>query len=472
MAYANMFFGDHQSTENPHQFLESIEASFVAFPGISEAEKCLQFYNLCRSGSDAEEWYKTLQECNSDTTTWAQLVAEFRYRWQHSFPCDALGNLIYSTKPTHLENTARTSITISATTTIPAPTNPAATTIYETMTTTPQQLDRVADSTNRPPPQLQTKNMANKEQDEEESGVEREEGQERRTERGGGATEQEVEELRDMGECERVEETQNEVRDCTPSPTARTESDTMTLHKLARFDGAVKVDKAPGLNPVTHNAPQPEPIKPAHDDVTVDPDCTARMSAAPVDSIPIDSIPAISIPINPIPISHAPADPAPTNLVHSNVTVGPVRTAPVDPNPNPVNPDPGDAATNTTRPAFSSAVPTVPVPINPISIHPAFTVPVDPDPVNPSPATIDNGTPAAHTHVTITYPMPMDSVLADPNPVVCVGPIYITPTEPVHVDPVHAYLLCKFRTCIEDTHTRLLSSIFQFYSSSWRVGEF
>ena len=144
MAYANMFFGDHRSTENPRQFLESIEASFFAFPGISEAEKCLRFYNLCRSGSDTEEWYETLQECNSDTTTWAQLVAEFRYRWQWSFPRDAHGNPIYSTKPTYLENTTGIAITTSATATIPAPTNPATSAVHET-TTTPQPLDQTAD---------------------------------------------------------------------------------------------------------------------------------------------------------------------------------------------------------------------------------------------------------------------------------------------------------------------------------------
>jgi hypothetical protein len=121
MAYAHMFFGDNRSSENPRQFLESIEASFAAFSGISEAKKCLRLYNLCRSGSDAEEWYKTLQECNSDTTTWAQLVAEFRYKWKWSFPRDANGNPIYSKKPTYL---AGTSTTISATTTIPAQTQP------------------------------------------------------------------------------------------------------------------------------------------------------------------------------------------------------------------------------------------------------------------------------------------------------------------------------------------------------------
>jgi hypothetical protein len=138
-----MFFGDNRSSENPCQFLESIEASFAAFSGISEAEKCLRLYNLCRSGSDAEEWYETLQECNSDTITWARLVAEFRYKWQWSFPRDAHGNPIYSTKPTYLKNSAGTSITISDTTTIPAPTNPATAT-HET-TTTPQLLNRTAD---------------------------------------------------------------------------------------------------------------------------------------------------------------------------------------------------------------------------------------------------------------------------------------------------------------------------------------
>jgi len=148
-----MFFGDHRSTENPRQFLESIKASFIAFPGISKVEKCLQFYNLCRLGSDTEEWYETLQECDSDTTTWAQLVAKFRYKWKWSFPHDTHGNLIYSSKPTYLKKTMRTPITIPAITTIPAPTatatismtNTAANTIHET-TTTPQPLNQTADT--------------------------------------------------------------------------------------------------------------------------------------------------------------------------------------------------------------------------------------------------------------------------------------------------------------------------------------
>jgi hypothetical protein len=231
-----MFFSDHRSTENPRQFLESIEASFIAFPGISEAEKCLRFYNLCRLGSDAEEWYETLQECNSDTTTWAQLVAEFCYKWRWSFPRDTHDNPIYSTKPTYLKNTVGIAITTSATATIPAPTNPATTAIHETTTTIPVTnttadpahetattqglLNYVTDAqcvtaatasvqvqteakwapTATPMPsraQQQTEltttttnlNTANEQQDDEEPGVEREKGREGRTERGEGVTE-------------------------------------------------------------------------------------------------------------------------------------------------------------------------------------------------------------------------------------------------------------------------------------------
>jgi hypothetical protein len=123
----------------------------------------------------------------------------------------------------------------------------------------------------------------------------------------------------------------------------------------------------------------------------------------------------------------------------------------------------------------------VPVPVDPIpddvAIDPtcitfASAIPVDPDPANPSPVTIDDCTPAAYTpincmHITIAYPMPTNSIPADSSPVVCIDTTDITPTEPVHVDPVsdtfpirqallsvsHAHLLRKFRTCIKDMQT-------------------
>jgi hypothetical protein len=53
-----------------------------------------------------------------------------------------------------------------------------------------------------------------------------------------------------MGEWEQVEETQNEVQNCTPSPTASAVSDMTTLHESAWFNAAAEVNEAQGLNPV------------------------------------------------------------------------------------------------------------------------------------------------------------------------------------------------------------------------------
>jgi hypothetical protein len=39
-------------------------------------------------------------------------------------------------------------------------------------------------------------------------------------------------------------------------------------------------------------------------------------------------------------------------------------------------------------------------------------------------------------HIMIAYPMPANSIPADSSPVICIDMIDITPTEPVHVDPV------------------------------------
>ena len=150
MANMNIFLSDPNSTENLLQFLESIEVSFVALLGISEVGKCLQFYNLCRLGSDAKEWYETLQECNSDTN----IINDNG----HSHAIHS--NSIFSTKPTYLKNTVGMIITKPATTTIPTPTmttihdtatatismtNTAASAIHE-ITTTSQPLNQMADA--------------------------------------------------------------------------------------------------------------------------------------------------------------------------------------------------------------------------------------------------------------------------------------------------------------------------------------
>ena len=189
------------------------------------------------------------------------------------------------------------------------------------MTTTPTQTDTA--TTSPAPPTTTTTTTTNSntanEQDNEEP-VERDKGQERRIEGGEGATEREGE-TRDMGEWERVEETQNEVRDPTPLPTACAVSDTTTLHEPAQFEGVAEVHEAPGLSPVTHDTPQPKPVDPA---------------------------------------------PAPINPVPGDASTDPDRTAHTSAAPaSPINPDPGEAAVNPAGTARTRTVPTDPTPVDP-----------------------------------------------------------------------------------------------------------
>jgi hypothetical protein len=426
-----------------------------------------------------EEWYETLQECNSDTTTWAQLVAEFRYRWQWSFPRNADSNPIYSTKPIYLENTARISITISATTTIPAPTKTAAPAIYKT-TTTPQRLNCVANTRHviatstpilaqpehKPTTTTANSNTATEQRDNNEPTVEREEERE-------GKEAEEREELGTEQE-KKAEEIWSEVQDPTPSPTAHAAANMMPHEP---FNWAAEVDEALGLSPIApSNSTTPTPINPVPSDVMVDPVRIAfanpvavtkfRLCLSHSNSTTTPSVHPDPIYIRPARVCAQPVDPDPGDMATNptGIALAETNTAPANPNRNhniaplptvdpdraermsaapvsPINPDPGDTAADITCPAFPSAEPAVPVPINPIPIHPAFTVPVDPDPVNPNPVTMDNFTPPTHAlincpPITIVHTMPADPVHAGPNAVVCVDPIYITPAEPVHVDPV------------------------------------
>ena len=300
----------------------------------------------------------------------------------------------------------------------------------------------------------------------------REEEEERRIEKHEGVREREV----DTGARERTEVTQNEVRDPTPSPTARLAFHAM-LHEPTRFDWAAEVDEALGLSPVAHNAPQPEPANPAHNNVAIDPNCTARTSAAPANSIPV------AIPVSPVPTDPIPIDPTPTTLVDAAAT-------PIPPD----NPFPSDVIVDTVRTISTNAGPYSPTAIQPIQSTPppsqldhappkpaitpsdgdvtphartpttgtpsdrapATSVSVDPDPdnvapdpicaafassavadtvpINTSPITTDSYTPPAyapanHTCVTFANPRPTHSICTNHT-------IRITPVEPVHVDPV------------------------------------
>jgi hypothetical protein len=230
------------------------------------------------------------------------------------------------------------------------------------------------------------------------------------------------------------------------TPTAHLAFDVM-LHEPAQFDRAAKVNEAPGLSPVAHNALHPEPINPTPSDIIID----------PVRTIPIHSAHARPVPIDHTPMLPKPTDSAPTsslNPIPGDATIDPVHSAFVHPVPRnstailSVHPDFIPIHTALGNPVLADPIPVdpdpilpKPAPVNFIHVKPEPIVPVDPDPVNPSPITMDDCIPAAHTHVTITYLIPADSVLTDSNPVTGADMVDITPTKPVHVDPMSDTLI-------------------------------
>jgi hypothetical protein len=182
--------------------------------------------------------------------------------------------------------------------------------------------------------------------------------------------------------------------------------------------------------------------------------------------------------------AHSPTSPTKPSAIecHKGSNEPPARSISPEAVPTPAKPNPppkpitapfsSDVASHARTPAKcvpSDGIPAASVPIN--------TVPVDPDPVNPNSVTMNDC-----THITIAYPMPADSVPTDPNPLVHVDMICITPTKPVHIDPVsvtlvaylfcqaltsvsHPHLLCKFCPCIKDTYTRFVKFHFILFSS-------
>jgi hypothetical protein len=315
--------------------------------------------------------------------------------------------------------------------------------------------------------------------------------------------------------------TQDEVGDPAPSPTACLAFDAM-LHEPTRFDWAAEVNEALDLSLVApSNSTAPTPINPISSDVTVDPVCITFANPVPSNLPTTPSVHPDSISIHPNPtgvaLTKTNTMPIKPNHTSHELTTIPITgdmapnankarspTSPTKPSviecrkgsnepparlispeavPTPTKPDPpppkpitapfsSDMAPHTRTPAKcmpSDGIPAASIPIN--------TIPVDPDPVNPNSVTMNDC-----THVTIMYPMPADSISADPNQVVHVDTICITPTKPVHVDPVsvtlvaylfrqaltsvsHPHLLCKFRPCIKDMYTHFVKFHFILFSS-------
>jgi hypothetical protein len=370
-------------------------------------------------------------------------------------------------------------------------------------------------------------NTVIEQQDNEELAARRGEEQEGRTEK-----QERAEREADTGEWEGIEETQREVRD-------RAVLDTTTLHEPARFDRAAEVDEAFSLSPVVHNTPQPMSVDPAPvfpnnpvpGDVIVDPVRTTSANTPHCSPTAIPSTPSPSndpaTPTKPAitlitgkTIPHANEACAATLLTKTN-TEGRSRGSGEPPPPmanlqtalsssgDPVTPPQPDHA-----PKHAVTLPSSKVTSH--TLTPATNMPITPSTPNPAPAalTLVDLNPSDETIGFIKI-MPADPVPIDPAscdvaadsdysavsinlnpacivsiercavtqgihselPVICANAIDITPTEPVHVDPVsdtssicpalisvsHAHLLCKFRTCIKDMDTGFVEFHFLFF---------
>ena len=443
-AYVHLFHGDGWHSENPSNFLQSLEDSAANIPGISDSDKCQRFYLKCKADFDAEYWYEEL-ESNSPMvlTSWPMFVNHFRVRWLRASPSSLLEpDPVISKKPdtaTPIATETPTTIIMNAntviTTTTPAHCNTSVPTTFET-TATPKQLDQEVDARHVMPvsTRLEVKATSTttaadsnnaitmaKQQDNEEPTMGRKEEQEGGIEKQNGASEREA----DAGGRERVEDTQSEVRD-------HATLDRTTLRKPMQSDWAVEVDKAMGPSPVAHNTPQPEPVNPVPGEVTVDPVRTAFANAVPADPVHV----------NPAPVHLANSDPG-------DVTVDPVRTAfanmmpanPVHVDPAPVhlaNSNPGDVTVDPVHTAFANAMPANPVPVDPTPVSP----------MNPIRIPFANTIPSNFTTIASVYPdlNPMhptsSTVPVDPSPCgetvhpALVDTICNTPVEPMHVDPV------------------------------------
>ena len=75
-----VFWGDgEQEGENPQDFMNGLELSFMQKTTISEADKIKTFKLKLKAGSAAKEWFTNLPE--TDKATWAQLQVAFEKKW-------------------------------------------------------------------------------------------------------------------------------------------------------------------------------------------------------------------------------------------------------------------------------------------------------------------------------------------------------------------------------------------------------
>jgi len=464
------FYGDNRRDENPLEFLMDFEAALTRLPHLSESAKCERFYNHCKSDFEAEDWYENLEKKSpAVVASWPILVLHFRVKWLGASPNTLLEIPKTTPVPTTQLDAATTisrETTTTTTTAIPAPANTAIRATYET---TPQRLDRVADTCHVIAPRTPITNqvgletptsttatnsdnaMATAKQQDNEKLAAGSEEEERKVGKQDGMGEREAGGREaEAGEQEGIGMTQSEVRDHAPSLTSRAAANT-TLRESVWFDWAAEVDEALGLNPVTHNTTHPVPINPAPGNIPVDPDHAVHTSTAPA---------------NPVP--------APANLVPGNVAINPVRTAPTNSvpvstspmptDPAPVNLAPGDVPIDPVRTVFATAVPADPVPVDPTPVSPVRTGPADSDSVPASPVPTEPGP----TNPVTIDPDPVSPVPMDPAPAnavtidpVCTASANAAPIQPTPVDPDPVNPVCiAFTNPVpsNSTHTLFMHS--------------
>lgn len=75
-----VFWGDgEQEGENPQDFMNGLELSFMQKTAVAEADKIKTFRLKLKAGSVAKEWFTALPP--ADKATWALLLAAFEKRW-------------------------------------------------------------------------------------------------------------------------------------------------------------------------------------------------------------------------------------------------------------------------------------------------------------------------------------------------------------------------------------------------------
>jgi hypothetical protein len=198
MAYAHMFYGNYQRSENPQAFLYDFKEHLATLPDVSESRKCKHFYLNCQSGFNAKEWYENFEQNSpSVITSWSTLHKHFCVKWLGA-STDILLE-IPKQKPVTTTQICTATITscetnTTTTTAIPAHSNTAAPTILE-ITTALKLLNQAADPNSTI--------MTMEQQDDVEQAIAREEEQEEK--------EAEEWEEQDTEQEKKVKETQSEV---------------------------------------------------------------------------------------------------------------------------------------------------------------------------------------------------------------------------------------------------------------------